>query len=228
MGGMPVLSGMVFCADCGHKLYQVRGVCLEKTHQSEYMVCSTYRKKKGLCTSHQIRNSVLEAILLEKIQLVTAYAREYEDDFIRLVTESTEQDLNRKLMESRKEYELAKQRIAKLDDIIRHLYEDNIEGKISDERFSKMSADYGAEQFQLKIRLSELQREIDSTAGKTDNAEQFLKLVRKFDAITELNAEILRTFVSKVIVYQPDKSNGHRQRRVDVVFNLIGEVIFPE
>ena len=228
MGEMPILSGMVFCADCGRKLYQVRGVSLEKLHQAEYMVCSTYRKKKGQCTSHQIRNCVLEAILLQQIQAVTAYAREHEDDFIRLVTESTEQDLNRKLKDSKKEYELAKQRVGKLDDIIRRLYEDNIEGKITDERFAKMTADYETEQRQLKTRLSELQKEIDSTVSKTDNAGQFLALVRKYDSITELDAEIIRTFVSKVIVHQPDKSSGHRRQQVDVVFNLIGEVILPE
>jgi transcriptional regulator with PAS, ATPase and Fis domain len=228
MGEMPILSGMVFCADCGRKLYQVRGVSLEKLHQAEYMVCSTYRKKKGQCTSHQIRNCVLEAILLQQIQAVTAYTREHEDDFIRLVTESTEQDLNRKLKDSKKEYELAKQRVGKLDDIIRRLYEDNIEGKITDERFAKMTADYETEQRQLKTRLSELQKEIDSTVSKTDNAGQFLALVRKYDSIAELDAEIIRTFVSKVIVHQPDKSSGHRRQQVDVVFNLIGEVILPE
>lgn len=228
MGEMPILSGMVFCADCGRKLYQVRGVSLEKLHQAEYMVCSTYRKKKGQCTSHQIRNCVLEAILLQQIQAVTAYAREHEDDFIRLVTESTEQDLNRKLKDSKKEYELAKQRVGKLDDIIRRLYEDNIEGKITDERFVKMTADYETEQRNLKSRLSELQKEIESTISKTDNAGQFLALVQKYDSITELDAEIIRTFVSKVIVHQPDKSSGHRRQQVDVVFNLIGEVILPE
>lgn len=225
MGEMPILSGMVFCADCGRKLYQVRSRSLP---QSEYMVCSTYRKKKGQCTSHQIRNSVIEAILLQQIQAVTAYAREHEDEFIRLVTESTEQELDRKLKESKKEYELARQRISKLDEIIRRLYEDNIEGKLSDERFAKMTADYEAEQRQLKCRLAELQRKIDNTANKTDNVGQFLDLVRKYDSITELDAEIIRTLVNKVIVHQPDKSSGHRTQQVDVVFNLIGEVILPE
>ena len=228
MGEMPILSGMVFCADCGRKLYQVRGPSLEKVKQSEYMVCSTYRKKKGQCTSHQIRNSVLEAILLQQIQTVTAYAREHEDDFIRLVTENSEQELNRKLKERKKEYELARQRNAKLDDIIRRLYEDNIEGKISDERFMKMTADYEAEQKQLKARLSELQKEIDSVSELNDNAGCFLDLVRKYDSITGLDAEIIRTFVSQVIVHQSEKVDGHRRQQIDVEFNLIGEVVLPE
>lgn len=151
----------------------MRGPSLEKVKQSKYMVCSTYRKKKGQCTSHQIRNSVVEAILLQQIQAVTAYAREHEGEFIRLVTDSTEQK-------------------------------------------------------QLKSRLSELQKEIDSVSGLNDNAGRFLDLVRKYDSITELDAEIIRTFVSKVIVHQSDKSGGHRRQQIDVEFNLIGEVVLPE
>ena len=109
-----------------------------------------------------------------------------------------------------------------------HLPSHNIEGKISDERFMKMSADYEAEQKQLKIRLSEFQKEIDSVSGLNDNAGRFLDLVRKYDSITELDTEIIRIFVSKVIVHQADKSGGHRRQQIDIEFNLIGEVILPE
>lgn len=91
-----------------------------------------------------------------------------------------------------------------------------------------MSADYEAEQKQLKSRLLELQKEIDSVSGLNDNAGRFLDLVRKYDSITELDAEIIRTFVSKVIVHQSEKGDGHRRQVVDVEFNLIGEVLLPE
>lgn len=89
MGEMPVLSGMVFCADCGSKLYQVRGRILP---QSEYMVCATYRKKgKGVCTSHQIRNSIIEEQILAGIRSITAYAREHEDEFVEMVTKKSQE-----------------------------------------------------------------------------------------------------------------------------------------
>lgn len=123
---------------------------------------------------------------------------------------------------------MARRRIAKLDDIIRRLYEDNIEGKISDERFVKMTADYEGEQKQLKARLSELQKEIDSVTSLNANAGRFLDLIRKYDSITELDAEIIRTFVSRVIVHQSEKGDGHRRQVVDVEFNLIGEVIISD
>ena len=89
MGEMPVLSGMVFCADCGSKLYQVRG---RKLPQSGYMVCATYRKKgKDVCTSHQIRNSIIEEQILAGIRSITAYAREHEDEFVEMVTKKSQE-----------------------------------------------------------------------------------------------------------------------------------------
>ena len=95
MGEMPVLSGMVFCADCGAKLYQVRGRTLP---QSEYMVCATYRKKgKEVCPSHQIRNSVLEELLLDGIRSLTAFAREHEDEFVEMVTKKKRAEVDRSL-----------------------------------------------------------------------------------------------------------------------------------
>lgn len=117
MGEMPVLSGMVFCADCGAKLYQVRGRALP---QSEYMVCATYRKKgKDVCPSHQIRNSVLEELLLDSIHGITAYAREHEDDFVEMVTKKKKAEVERSLRDGKKEMEQAQARIHKLDGIIR-------------------------------------------------------------------------------------------------------------
>lgn len=164
LGDMGILSGMMFCADCGNKLYQVRGKGWE--HDKKYFVCATYRKVKGGCSSHQIRNVVVEQLLLQDLQRVTAFAREYEDEFLKLITSNSEKELNKELKDSRKEYEQAKARISKLDTIIQRLYEDNIEGKISDERFMKMSATYETEQKELNARVTPLQNFIDHAKEK--------------------------------------------------------------
>lgn len=162
LGEMPVLSGMVFCADCGSKLYQVKGKGW--SHDKEYTVCANYRKRgKDTCTSHQIRNVDIESVLLYMIQQVTAFARDHEDEFIELVIKSNAKSVEREIRESKKEFEQAQARISKLDTIIQRLYEDNIEGKISDERFMKMSATYEAEQNQLTERVAELEQIIDAT-----------------------------------------------------------------
>ena len=226
MGEMPALSGMVYCADCGNKLYQVRGRCLP---QSEYMVCATYRKKgKSVCPSHQIRNSVIEQLLLEDLQRVTAYARNHEDEFLRLVTRNSEKALDRELRDCRKEYEQAKARIAKLDTLIQRIYEDNVEGKISDDRFAKLSGNYEAEQAQLQSRVEELQWFLDDAKEKSLNADHFLALVRKYTDIRELDAEIIREFVERINVFQAEKVDGHRQQRIQIIYNCIGAVDLPD
>ena len=226
MGEMPALSGMVYCADCGHKLYQVRGRCLP---QSEDMVCATYRKKgKSVCPSHQIRNSVIEQLLLEDLQRVTAYARNHEDEFLRLVTRNSEKALDRELRNCRKEYEQAKARIAKLDTLIQRIYEDNVEGKISDDRFAKLSGNYEAEQAQLQSRVEELQWFLDDAKEKSLNADHFLALVRKYTDIRELDAEIIREFVERINVFQAEKVDGHRQQRIQIIYNCIGAVDLPD
>ena len=219
MGEMPVLSGMVFCADCGRKLYQVR---CSTMNQKEYMVCSGYRKIKGACTSHQIRNEVIENLLLEKIRDILAYINRHEDTFVRLVSEKTQDELERNMRDGKRELEQAKARMHKLDEIIQKLYEDNLDGKISDDRFCKMSANYEEEQATLEARVAELQDMISAAKAKTDGVESFLKIVRNRTEITELNATIIREFVDKIYVHQAVDFNGHRIQQIDIAWNFIG------
>lgn len=225
MGEMPVLSGMLFCADCGAKLYQVRH--RGWTHEQEHFVCATYRKVKGGCTSHQIRNVVVEDALLSGIRDISAYAREHEDEFVELVTKKTQDELNKTLKESRKELEQAQTRIHKLDTIIQRLYEDNIEGKISDERFVKLSTNYENEQHTLEARVSELQKLITSEKDKCANVDSFLKIVRKYADIEELTPEIIREFVEKIYVYNAERIDGKRVQKIKIVWNCIGDFCVP-
>lgn len=224
MGEMPILSGMLFCADCGKKLYQVRCTTMK---QKEYMVCSTYRKVKGGCSSHQIQNETIEALLLDGIRSITAFAREHEEEFLELVTKKCRADVDKTLRDSKRELEQAQARIKKLDEIIQRLYEDNIEGKISDERFSKMSANYEAEQQALESRTQELKEIINSEKENSLNADRFLKLVRKHTDIKELTAEILREFVENVYVYQSERINGKKVQRIKIIYNRIGDFQTP-
>lgn len=226
MGEMPILSGMVFCADCGSKMYQVRMRGWE--HDKEYFVCANYRKKtKAACTSHQIRNVVIEQLLLEDLRRVTAFAKRHEEEFVRLVTDSASRSLNREMKDNRKEYEQSQARIAALDKIIQRLYEDNVTGRISDERFARMSATYEAEQQTLEKRVAELQILMDGAKQKAMNVEYFLSLVRKYTDIQELTGEIIREFVEKIIVFKAEKVDGHRQQRIQIIYNAIGAVEIP-
>lgn len=221
MGEMPILSGMLFCADCGAKLYQVRHRGWE--HDKEHFVCATYRKIKGGCSSHQIRNVVVEELLLDGIRRVTAFAREHEDEFVEMVTKKTRIDLDRSMRDGKRELEQSQARISKLDDIIQRLYEDNIEGKISDERFAKMTANYEAEQLTLESRVAELKSTMTEEKESVLNVDHFLTLVRKYTDIKELTAEIIREFVEKIYVYNAERIDGRRVQRIKIVYNCIGE-----
>ena len=226
MGEMPALSGMVFCADCGAKMYQVRGRSLP---QSEYMVCATYRKKgKEICPSHQIRNSVIEKYLLAGIREITEYVRVHEDEFVEMITRKSRADVERGLRDGKRELEQSQARIHKLDDIIRRLYEDNIEGKVSDERFAKMTESYEAEQKTLESRVVQLREQIAAQQESSVNVDRFLALVRRYTDIRELTPEIIREFVERIEVYQAERVCGKKVQRMRIVWNCIGEFMPPQ
>ena len=147
MGEMPVLSGMLYCADCGKKLY----VCRTKSLQPEsyYYCCSTYRKRQGLCSAHQIRIKIIDEIVLEDIKRHIEFAKEHEDEFMKLVSSESTANITKSLNLLNKELNASKARIEKLDSIIQNLYEDKISGVVSEERFKKMNENYELEQASL-------------------------------------------------------------------------------
>jgi len=225
---MPVLSGMLFCSDYGAKQYQVRAKGWR--HEQEHYVCATYRKIKGGCSSHQIHNVQVEEILLKEIRKITAYAREQEDKFVELVTKQSKKELNQQLRNSHKEPEQATTIITKLDTIIQILYQDNIDDKISDERFMKMTEPYEADQKELLKRKNELKSFIvDQTKEQSLNVDSFLKVVRKYTDITEITGEIIRSFVERIDVYKPEKMPGTRTKKqtICIHWNFIGAVDIP-
>ncbi len=228
MGEMPVLSGMLYCADCGAKLYQVRA--RGWTHEQEHFVCATYRKRKGQCSSHQIHNVQVEQILLTEINRMLAFVRDRESEFVELLTKNNEKALSKQLRDSTRELEQSMQRISKLDTIIQRLYEDNIEGKISDERFAKMTATYEQEQKSLEARVLELREVISKAKVQRMNIDSFLTQVRKYTEVKELDAEIIRALVERIDVFKPEKVPGTRTKKQTILihWNFIGAVELPQ
>jgi len=219
---MSVLSGMMFCADCGAKPYQVRGTRIPK--HLEYFVCATYRKEKGMCTSHRIRNQVVEELLLEELKRITAFAKNHEEEFTQVVLNQFEQDLSQKQRKDERTLEETKARMKTLDTIIEKLYEDNVFGKISDDRFRRMSAGYEAEQAELKAKMHQLQAELNKARENIINTKHFLQLVKKHTEISTINPELIRDFVDKIIVYQVEKVNGKQEQRIKIYYNCIGAI----
>jgi hypothetical protein len=222
---MGILSGMMFCADCGKKLYQVRGKSIPK--EREHFVCSTYRKVKGGCSSHQIRNIIVEELLLEDLQKIVAFAKNHEFEFVRLVMNKTEKNFAKEQRQNQKELEEAINRITALDTIIGKLYEDHVFGKLTEDRFIKMSSDYEKEQEELKKKAEILSKNLESAKDQALNTDNFLKLVKKYTEIKKLDAEIIREFVDKIIVFKVEKVNGKRQQKIRIYYNCIGAIDIP-
>ena len=158
---------------------------------------------------------------------MTSFAREHEDEFVEMVTKKKRAEVDRSLRDGKRELEQAQTRIRKLDEIIQHLYEDNLEGKISDERFMKLSENYENEQKTLESRVAELKSLIASEQEANINVDRFLGLVRKYTDIKELNAEIIREFVDQIYVHQTERINGRKIQRIRIVWNCIGEFTPP-
>lgn len=225
MGEMPVLSGMLYCADCGKKLY----VCRTKSLQPSayYYCCSTYRKRQGLCSAHQIRIKVIDSIVLNDIKMHIEFARAHEDEFIKLVSNETSAYTAKALSSLTKELNASKTRFEKLDAIIQNLYEDKISGIVSEDRFKKMNENYEQEQTSLKEKIAELEGKIKAINEQTASTSHFMELVQKYTRIDELTHEIAREFIEKVIVHKAEKVDGHRQMRIDIFYNGIGKVDLP-
>ena len=159
-----------------------------------------------------------------------AFVRERESEFVELLTKKNERDLNRQLRECNRELEQATQRITKLDSIIQRLYEDNLDGKISDERFNKMTATYEQEQKDLQARVVVLRETLSKAKAQRVNIDYFLAQVKKYTEVKELDAEIVRAFVERIDVFTPEKVPGSRVKKQTILihWNFIGAVELPQ
>ena len=221
MGEMPMFSGLLYCADCGRKLsfHRKAGEPAEKHHY----LCENYRSNTANCTMHYIRNVVVERIVLENLKEVIQYVSNYEDEFVRMIMDSDMRQRNRELSQKKKRLAEIQKRIGELDTIFQRIYEDNIIGKLSDERFMKMSKGYEDEQHTLQAEADEIQSELQQEEKKSVDVKRFLAIVKKYTDLTELTPEILREFIDKIIVHAPDKSSGRRLQEIEIIYNHIGE-----
>lgn len=135
-----------------------------------------------------------------------------------------EQELSQKQRKDERTLEETKERMKSLDTIIEKLYEDNVFGKISDDRFRKMSAGYEAEQSELKTKMLQLQTELNKARENIINTKHFLQLVKKHTEISTINPELIREFVDKIIVYQAEKVDGKQEQRIKIYYNCIGAI----
>ena len=222
-----LFSGILFCADCGHVLYQQR--YQNKDRKQDCYICGSYKKRTRNCTAHFIRTDLLTAGVLANLRQVTEYAAKHESRFVKLLVQQNEIGGKRKTAAAIKQLEQAQERISEISRIIKRLYEDNVNGKISDERFMELSADYEAEQAELKKRAAALQAELDKSQAATVNAEKFMGIVRKHLAFEELTPTLLREMIEKIVVHECSyDENGTRRQDIEIYYSFVGKIDLPE
>lgn len=226
IGKINIFSGHLFCKDCGSKLYY----CTSRsyTENRHFYRCSKYKNTSSKsCTSHTIREHILKELVLENIKQVLSYIRSYEDLFIKqkLETSLGEQkkidSINKKLLS---QYE---KRIKDIDNLIQHIYEDNISGKITDERFTTLSLNYEKEQKELKSKVKELANKLDTIKQQKLDLTSFVSKVKQYTEISELTPEIINELIDKIYVYQSEKVNSKPTQQIDIYYNGIGIINIP-
>ena len=226
-----LFSGILFCADCGSVMYQQR-YQTDKRKQDCY-ICGSYKKRTADCTAHFIRTDLLTAGVLSNLRKVTSYAAKHEARFMKLLIEQNEDGDRRRNAAKKKELETAEKRISELSAIFKRLYEDSVTGRISDERFTELSADYEAEQKELKERVARLREELSKAQEATENAEKFMNVVRRHTTIEELTPTLLREFVEKIVVHESVALDGKRRgklrrQEIEIYYSFVGKVELPD
>lgn len=226
MGEMNALSGMLYCADCGKRMYLCRCTTMK---QAEYFNCSSYRKAlKRTCTSHQITVKAVETLLLEDLRRTVRFAGSQKQTFLQLLQNNADEKEKQELKANTRDLTAAEERIKALDKIIQSLYEDKVAGKLSEERYLKLSETYEGEQAGLTEKVKALKATLEKRKEQQSRIRDFMKLVEKYSDIQELTPEIIRSFVDRIIVHEKRKENGHYRQDVEIVYNFIGAVEFPD
>ena len=221
-----MFSGLLVCADCGCNLHFHFN---QGNPEIKYFNCSNYKGNRGSCTStHYVRVDFLEQVVLGEIRRLTKFASLYEDEFLKAVIGHSQQaaETDRKLKE--KELKALLARDEELDGLFERIYEDNVSGKLSDDRFAKMSKRYDDEQKELAEKIKKLRSEIEKQSSQAMTTDMFISLVRKYTRTRKLTPRMLNELVEKIEVYNAEKIDGVWEQRLCIHYNCVGEITIPK
>ena len=224
-GERSMFSGLLVCADCGSNLHFHFN---QGNPEIKYFNCSNYKGNRGTCGStHYVRVDFLEQVVLGEIRRLTKYAGLYEDDFLKEVIGHSRQaeETERRLKE--KELKSLLARDDELDGLFERIYEDNVSGKLSDDRFAKMSRRYEEEQKELSEKIKRLRSEIEKQSSRAASTDMFVSIVRKYTRARKLTPRMLNELVEKIEVYNAEKIDGEWVQRLRIHYNCVGEMNIP-
>ena len=224
-GERSMFSGLLVCADCGSNLHFHFN---QGNPEIKYFNCSNYKGNRGTCGStHYVRVDFLEQVVLGEIRRLTKYAGLYEDDFLKEVIGHSRQaeETERRLKE--KELKSLLARDDELDGLFERIYEDNVSGKLSDDRFAKMSRRYEEEQKELSEKIKKLRSEIEKQNSRAALTDMFVSIVRKYTRARKLTPRMLNELVEKIEVYNAERIDGEWVQRLRIHYNCVGEMNIP-
>ena len=224
-GERSMFSGLLVCADCGSNLHFHFN---QGNPEIKYFNCSNYKGNRGTCTStHYVRVDFLEEVVLGEIRRLTKFASLYEDEFVKAVIGHSQQaeQTDRKLKE--KELKTLLARDEELDGLFERIYEDNVSGKLSDDRFAKMSRRYEDEQKELAEKIKKLRSEIEKQSSRSMTTDMFIGLVRKYTRARKLTPRMLNELVEKIEVFNAEKIDGVWEQRLRIHYNCVGTIEIP-
>lgn len=215
----PKFSGLIYCGSCG-KPMSFSG---SNRGYSQYSYnCRSYRTDTKACTSHYIREVVLEKIVMENMNNLFTYARDHEKEFLDMLIEEDQKATVKEASKMKKEIEKMKMRSSEIDKIIQRLYEDRVSMKVSEERYIKLAQTYEEEQKEINEKVISYSKQLQECSLKQHNTKEFLQLVRKYTHITELTPELLNMAIDKIIIHE-DLSSGKKKKEIEIIYNFIGE-----
>ena len=226
-GRQSVFSGLMYCGDCGSKLYFGAAKSI-KEHQ-EFFRCASYKENRGSCSIHYIRNVVLEKMVLKLIREAAEYITEYEPVFLYLYGKQHELHKANNFKAAKQELEKSKQRIVALDKLIQVAFEKNVLGTLRDDLFERMTANYEQEQRELMQSVAELEHRLASAEQDNVDLRAFLSIIRKCTDLQELTPELVNRLITKIEVFASTKDeNGKKHVPIKVHFIGVGILEIPE
>ena len=221
-----MFSGLLYCADCGNHLTIQR---VARNRKMDNFSCATYRKKKkGLCSCHRILVSDLETIVKNDLQKVCEYVFLHEKEFTDEYLSGSKRETVKFQSKTKAELKRLSERQEEIGRIIRKLYEDNVNGRITDERFDFLAKSYEDEGNDLKQKTIELQNALTASVQDEEKLSKFLKIVKAYTEIQELTPEILNSFIEKIYIGETKRYDGRKMQDVEIIYKFVGAINLPQ
>ena len=222
------LTGLLYCADCGGKMYVHRTNNGKRISQ---YTCSQYSKVPvgKLCTTqHRINEDVVLSLVSEMLKAIAEYAKHDRAEFVRVVQEAQSSQQTAEVKKQRTRLATAKQRVSELEVLLCKIYEDNILGKLSDSRYATLDAQYEKEQSELTVEISDLEKAIKSYEKHEKDADRFIALIDKYENFDKLTIAMLNEFIEKILVHERDRKDSiQTTQEVEIYFNFVGRFVPP-